>query len=135
MKKQVPAIALALIGFASTAQAKVFEGAYTVSYLTGPTHVLSGSVCVVFTHTGNVLGFADSGTWKANSAGEGGNFIVDQGELRFYGPYIQNLYIVNHYAPVPDKFSTGTFDMWINTAPLTPVKDGTMVMSKGCAGG
>ena len=101
-----------------------------MSYLTGPNHVFEGSVCVVFTHTGTVQGFADSGVWGANSFGEGGNFIVDQGQLRFYGPYVGSQYIVNHYLPVPDKFSTGSFDMWIDTAPLTPVKDGNVVLSE-----
>jgi hypothetical protein len=133
--KKILAIALALAGLATAAQAKVFEGAYTASYLTGPNHVFEGSVCVVFTHTGNVLGFADSGVWGANSFGEGGDFIVDQGQLRFYGPYTGSQYIVNHYLPVPDKFSTGIFDKWIDTAPLTPVQDGNVVLSKGCAGG
>jgi len=75
--KKLLILALACAGFATGAEAKVFEGAYTVSYLTGPAHVFEGSVCVVFTHTGNVLGFADSGVWGANSFGEGGNFIVD----------------------------------------------------------
>jgi hypothetical protein len=115
--------------------AKLFEGAFTVSYTNGPSHALEGSVCVVFTHTGDVLGFSDSGTWAANSAGEGGNFVVDQGILRFYGPVIENVYMINHYAPVPDKFTSGTYDRWIITKPLTAQTDGTFTMSKGCAGG
>ena len=115
--------------------AKLFEGAFTVGYTNGPSHTLQGSVCVVFTHTGTILGFPDSGTWDANSAGEGGNFVVDQGILRFYGPVFGNAYMINHYAPVPDKFTSGTFDRWIVAKPLTAQVDGTFSMSKGCAGG
>jgi hypothetical protein len=127
---------LALLFLTATAHAaKLFEGAFTVSYTDGPSHTLEGSVCVVFTHTGTILGFPDSGTWAANSAGEGGNFVVDQGILRFYGPVIENVYMINHYAPVPDKFTNGTYDQWIVTKPLTAQRDGTFSMSKGCAGG
>ena len=130
------AAAAALLCLTGTANAaKLFEGAFTVGYTNGPSHTLQGSVCVVFTHTGTILGFPDSGTWAANSAGEGGNFVVDQGILRFYGPIIGSTYMINHYAPVPDKFSSGTFDRWIVTKPLTAQVDGTFSMSKGCAGG
>jgi hypothetical protein len=128
--------AAALIALpAFSANAKVFEGAFTVSYFNGPSHTLEGSVCVVFTHTGGVLGFPDSGTWAANSFGEGGNFVVDQGILRFYGPVIENVYLIDHYAPVPDKSTSGTYDQWIVTNPLTAQRDGTFAMNKGCAGG
>jgi hypothetical protein len=133
---KISATALALLCLTGTAaSAKVFEGAFTVGYFTGPSHTLQGSVCVVFTHTGDILGFADSGRWGANSFGEGGNFVVDQGILRFYGPIIGSTYMINHYAPVPDKFSSGTFDRWIITKPLTAQMDGMFTMSKGCAGG
>jgi hypothetical protein len=133
---KVSVIVAGLLSLTNTADAaKLFEGAFTVGYTNGPSHTLEGSVCVVFTHTGTILGFPDSGTWAANSAGEGGNFVVDQGILRFYGPVFGSTYMINHYAPVPDKFTSGTFDRWIITKPLTAQVDGTFSMSKGCAGG
>jgi hypothetical protein len=126
---------LALANFGG-ASAKTFHGNYTVSYFTGPNHNETGSDCLIFTQTGNVLGFADSGTWRSSTQSLGGNFVVDQGSLRFYGTYNNGLDTINHYAPVPDKGSSGQFDSWFSgIAPLTPIQDGTIVMSHGCAGG
>jgi hypothetical protein len=139
ISKRLPLLfcALSCVVAASQAQARVFHGNYTVSYFAGPTHNETGSICLVFTPTGNIAGFADSGTWRSPDVpGMGGNYILDGTTLRFYGTYNNGLDTINHYATVTDKSGQGGYDRWFSgIAPLTPIDDGTLVIGKGCAGG
>jgi hypothetical protein len=115
----------------------VFHGNYTVSYFAGPTHSETGSLCAVFTATGTIDGFVNSGTWRSPTvSGMGGNYVLDGTILRFYGTYNNGLDTLNHYATVTDKGGQGGYDQWFSgIAPLTPIHDGTIVIVKGCAGG
>ena len=91
---------LALCCAAAPSAADVFKGSYTVHYFSGPTHIETNDTCAFFKHTGAVDGFPDSGTWHAKTP-EGlqkGNFIVDQGILRFYGTFNKNRGATNNYA-------------------------------------
>jgi hypothetical protein len=117
--------------------ARVFHGNYTISYFVGPNHNETGSLCAVFSVTGNIDGFAASGTWRSPDVpGMGGNYVVDGTTLRFYGTYNNGLDTINHYATITDKGGQGGFDRWFSgVAPLTPIDDGTIVIGKGCAGG
>ena len=138
MKNLLKISTLALACLTSAADAKVFEGGWSTFYFTGPAHVRTFGECLVFFNTGAVGGFADSGTWRSNvDPTEGGNFIYDNGVLRFYGIFNNGFDAVTHYATITDfKSGTGGFSMWFTgTAPLTPIQDGTLVMDKGCAGG
>ena len=129
-------LALALVLTATAADAKVFEGGWTLTFLNGPNHVVNGSACYVFTNTGVIAGFADSGTWKSNS-GQGGNFIYDNGVLRFYGTYNSGFDAITAFATITDfKSGSGGFSEWFTgNAPLQAIDDGTFVMGHGCAGG
>lgn len=117
----------------ATAEGKVFKGSYTVRYFSGPTHAETNDVCAVFKHTGDIDGFPDSGTWHAKMQ-EGlqkGNFIVDQGVLRFYGTFSKYLHATNNYATLAT--GTGGFDVWdVSAIPVTPEQDGTIQIQKGC---
>ncbi len=138
MRNLLKLSALALACLTATADAKVFEGGWSTFYFTGPSHTETFSECLVFFNTGAVAGFPDSGTWRSNAdPTEGGNFVYDNGVLRFYGTFNNNFDAVAHYATITDfKFGNGGFSMWFTgTAPLTPIQDGTLEMNKGCAGG
>jgi hypothetical protein len=129
--------AVASLVSATAVQARVFHGNYTVTYFAGPNHSATGSTCMVFTPTGGIDGFTDSGTWKSPTvAGMGGNYVLDGTTLRFYGTYNSGFDTINHYATVTDKGGQGGYDLWFSgVAPLTPIHDGTIVINKGCAGG
>jgi hypothetical protein len=124
---------LALGCVVTPASAGVFKGSYTVHYFSGPTHAETNDVCAIFKHTGDIDGFPDSGTWRAKTP-EGlqkGNFIVDQGILRFYGTFNKNRNATNNYATLATN--TGGFDVWdISAIPVTPEQDGTIQIQKGC---
>ena len=120
------ALALAM----TPAGAKVLRGQFTVHYFSGPTHAESNSVCVIFTQTGDIAGFPDSGTWKVKQFG-GGNFVVDGNTIRFYGTYGKDTKVINHQ--VDATTMTGSYDAWNRSAiPVTPVDDGTLQVQAGC---
>jgi hypothetical protein len=133
LKTTATLIALGILAGPALATSPVFKGTYTVHYLSGPSHTETNDICVFFKHTGTIDGFPDSGLWRAKTL-EGlqkGNFIVDQGELRFYGTYNKNRNATNNYADVTT--GAGGFDVWnISAIPVTPEQDGTIQMQKGC---
>ncbi len=118
------------------ASAGKFHGQYMLTYFGGPTHVETAQQCLDFTNTGNVLGFADSGTWDSPTfSGWGGNFVMDHGTLRFYGTFNSGASVTNHYATKDKGMKTmsGGFDDWAASAPpIEPVNDGTISLVKGC---
>ncbi|HEX4860904.1 MAG TPA: hypothetical protein VFV07_06680 [Rhizomicrobium sp.] len=134
--RHVLKLAAALVFAATAADAKVFEGGWTIGFQKGPDHVLAGSACYVFFNTGAVAGFPDSGNWRSNS-GESGNFVYDNGVLRFYGTYNGGFDAITAYATITDfKSGVGGYSNWFTgSAPLTPIDDGTLEMGHGCAGG
>jgi len=120
----------ALLWIAAPAGAKVLHGRFTVHYFSGPAHAEAGARCVVFTQTGTVAGFPDSGTWKAAKFGSG-NFVVDGNVIRFYGTYDKDLKVINHQ--VDATTMTGSYDAWNRSAiPVTPADDGTLQVQAGC---
>jgi hypothetical protein len=120
--------ALALL--AAPSSAKVLRGQFTVHYFSGPTHAEANSACVIFTQTGGIDGFPDSGTWKVKQFG-GGNFVVDGNVIRFYGTYDKDAKVINHQ--VDATTMTGSYDAWNRSAiPVTPVGDGTLQVQAGC---
>jgi hypothetical protein len=129
-------LAAVLVCLATAAHAKVFEGGWTIGFTKGPDHILAGSSCYVFFNTGTVAGFPDSGNWRSNS-GQSGNFIYDNGVLRFYGTYNGDFDAITAYATITDfKSGVGGYSTWFTgSAPLTPIDDGTLEMGHGCAGG
>ncbi len=136
MKSVLKLSALAFVCLASAADAKVFEGGWSLTFFKGPNHVATGGACYVFTNTGAVAGFTDSGTWQSNS-GQSGNFVYDNGVLRFYGTYNSGFDAITAYATITDfKSGSGGFSTWFTgTAPLAPIDDGIFVLGHGCAGG
>ncbi len=119
--------------------AGAFSGDYTVTYLSGPSHVVTASQCLVFTHTGSILGFPNSGTWYSTTfGGWGGNYIADHGSLRFYGTYNNGGSVTDHYAQLSKVVGgpiTGKgFDDWtVSAPPITAFNDGTITLTAGCA--
>ena len=112
-----------------------FSGEYTIVFYSGPTHERTGSECVTFTNTGNILGFPDSGTWNSSTVGDwAGNFIADGNVLRWYGTYSHGTGATNAYNKIiNDVPGSGGFDEWnVSPAPITAVNDGTQRLKRGC---
>jgi hypothetical protein len=127
-------LALPLL-FSATSAFAGFHGAYTLVFFEGPSHSETGSECVSFKHTGSIEGFSNSGTWTSSTfPGWGGNFVIDHGNLRFYGTYNSGGGATNFYAQVNGTTVTGKgFDEWVvSDEPITPTSDGTIAMSAGC---
>jgi hypothetical protein len=113
--------------------AKTLKGPYTISYLSGPSHTLSATQCLVFTNTGGIIGFPNSGTWVATTfSGFGGNFVVDGSDIRFYGTFGGGTGIIAHHGK-GGKLIKGGFDDFTGTSGgATAANDGAITMTKGC---
>ncbi|HLY06334.1 MAG TPA: hypothetical protein VKR31_11360 [Rhizomicrobium sp.] len=125
--------ALALISAAPALAG--FSGEYTMVFYSGPTHEKTGTECVTFTNTGNILGFPDSGTWTSSTlSGWGGNFVVDGKTLRWYGTLQEATAATNAYNKIKnDVPGMGGFDEWnVSNSPITAVNDGTQRLRPGC---
>jgi hypothetical protein len=130
---KIAAALLAAVCAAGPASAGFFKGSYMVRYFSGPAHTQSSNICAFFKHTGAVDGFPDSGLWHAKTAEgvERGNYVVDQGVLRFYGNFSKGRIATNNYATLAT--AAGGFDIWdISSIPVTPEQDGTIQIAKGC---
>jgi hypothetical protein len=125
--------AIAIVGSAGSASAaSKLTGAYTLTYLSGPSHTASATQCVVFTNNSGIVGFKNSGTWVASTfAGFGGNFVVDGKDLRFYGTYSGGAGVVAHHAAKSGSGYKGGFDDFAVSGP-TANNDGNITLTKGC---
>jgi hypothetical protein len=125
-------LALPLAALSTGVAARTLKGSYTVSYFSGPSHSLSGTQCLVFTPTGGIVGFPNSGTWVATTfSGFGGNFVVDGADVRFYGTFGGGTGIVAHHGK--GKVVSGGFDDFSGTSGgATAANDGNMTLVKGC---
>jgi hypothetical protein len=128
-------LALPVAALSTAVAAKTLKGAYTVSYLSGPSHTLTGTQCLVFTPTGGIVGFPNSGTWVATTfSGFGGNFVVDGSDVRFYGTFGGGTGIIAHHGK-GGKVIAGGFDDFSGTSGgATAANDGNMTLVKGCDG-
>jgi hypothetical protein len=127
---------LPLLALATQASAN-FSGSYTLRFYLGSDHTRGAKQCVVFTQTGDVLGFPDSGTWDMPSF-DGylqGFFVVDHQHLRFYASHDSG-YAINFYIKIKDGSlgRKGGFDDWRASDPPLPVDDGifTLKVTTGC---
>jgi hypothetical protein len=115
-----------------------FHGSYTVTFYVGSKGLMTSTQCITFKHTGTAVlgGYADSGTWKSHLLpGSGGNFVVDRGNLRFYGIFGSSLSVINGYALVIGTNVIGQgFDVWSGdpSAPVTSYGEGTFTAVPGC---
>ena len=110
-----------------------FSGAYTLSYLSGNTHTLTATQCVIFTPVAKkVLSFSNAGTWVAATyPGFGGTFIRDGTDLRFYGTWNGGTNVISHHATVVAAGIKGGFADFL-TATSTAVNDGRITLTAGC---
>jgi hypothetical protein len=125
----------AMLPLVSTAPAAAgLSGDYTLKVFSGPSHQHSASICIVFTNTGNIDGFPDSGTWAVyEGATTGGNFVVDGNMLRWYGTVSPGTEVLNFYNRIKsDVPGRGGFDDWrVSSPPITAIDDGTTRMKAG----
>ena len=134
-------LGLLIGGLQSAAQAGAVPGAvtfkpgsYSLSYLSGPSHTLTATQCLVFT-AGSIGGFPHSGTWVATTfAGFAGNWIQDGKDLRFYGTFGGGGGVIAHHVNVTKKTPyKGGFDDFPPSAPPTYSNDGQVTLTPGCA--
>jgi hypothetical protein len=104
-------------------------GVYTLTYFSGPHHIKSNTNCITFVKTGNIAGFKNSGTWTSN-ADAVGNWIVDKGQLRWYGTSEGGAAAANFYDSVSEL--TGGFDIWFVGDPPQASADGINTLTQGC---
>jgi hypothetical protein len=126
------ATTLALI--AATPAVAGFSGNWTLEVYSGQTHSHNVNLCMVFTNTGNIDGFPDSGTWaQYESPTFGGNFIVDGNTLRWYGTAYAGAEAVNFYNHIENGVpGGGGFDDWyVSSPPITPLNDGVTRLKAG----
>jgi len=125
-------LAAPLLLAAAPALAKFTAGQYTVTFYSGPSHGDTGSQCLVFTKTGGVVGFPNSGTWDSTTfAGWGGNYVFDTGYLRIYSTFNNGANAINGYVRLSKM--AGGFDDWVVSAPpIAGSNDGEITLSPGC---
>ena len=104
-------------------------GLYTLTYFSGPHHINVSTNCITFVKTGGIVGFKNSGTWTSNSDAVG-NWIVDKGQLRWYGTSEGGAAAANFYDSVSEL--TGGFDIWFVGEPPQASADGINTLTQGC---
>lgn len=130
-------VMLVSLGSAGTASAvPPFSGSYTITYLSGPSHTATGTQCLVFTQTGSIDGFPNSGTWVATTfSGFSGNFVYDGSDLRFYGEFSGGSGVIAHHVKRATSTTLkGGFDDFGDPG-TGAANDGRITLKKGCTAG
>lgn len=124
-----------LLSLTSVSEA-AFHGQYTLTFFDNAAHSQAASQCIKFVHTGTVQDFPNSGTWSSPTYSDwGGNFLIDHGNLRFYGTYSSGTAITNFSGQFKNGGIIGLgYDEWYPTVqPITPNTDGVFTLVPGCS--
>ena len=118
---------LCVLGLNTPALADKLTGQYLVTLLQHDGTTLP--LCLAFTNTGDVSGYANSGHWSASNIDDaGGYFVVDRKELRFYG----NWYFITNFLSGEANLKTGKGGWAGFSHPLAPGGSGRLTIVQGC---
>ena len=125
-----------LLGAGSSAFARVYSGAYTVSFFNDPGHVTGTQICLTITPSAPIAGFPVSAT-LVDTDGDGitGQLIVD-------GKNVHLMFLVTGFGdnvdligPAKGKGVAGNyddFDTGYNSGGNTDISSGTFTLTPGC---